>query len=45
MIDFTSCYIDQNVNGSERLTVSVDEGVDDVLVAVDGGEVESCVTL
>lgn len=23
----------------------IDEGIDDVLVAVDGGEVESCVTL
>lgn len=29
----------------DRLTVSVDEGADDVLVAVNGGEVESSVTL
>lgn len=29
----------------KRLTVNVDQSVDDVLVPVDGGKVERCITL
>lgn len=31
--------------GEGRLTLSVDQGLNDVLVSVNGGQVKSCVTL
>lgn len=48
-LSVTECTFDFSLAESEfkldRLTVSVDQGVDNLLVAVDGSEVEGSVTL